>query len=629
MANGNATQQVTITPDPPTGWTPVPEPRLPPGAKLVSGQVPMALPPGATLVSPPLRIVDSQPLPALSIVESRPLPSQSGAISSQPAPNGWTPVTITPDQPNPTINRYFQAGQGVQDFPAGSTDEQQFLQRFPQAKLVKSYQSPAAFPVSTETPEARTARETQAAKKGMVQAGAISAALGLSLLPETWPLAAKVGAAAGVGGLVGAAEGATEEHPSAKDTLKQVAENGLLYGGGELTGGLLGKAFGFLRSLRGISQAAKATAEEATPEVAEAAGAVAPKVPTAKPTLADMAKGPEVAPRVAPKPVTPTVPTEKPAGDVIAERLGIFDKDPQSLITSALKPTARNTNWAADMQRAFPDLKAAEAELGRPIKTFDDAKQAVTTAKTNIWSQYEAKMAQAKAFAPNAPSIATIDGNKVADAMMRSIDARTAAQNPALVQRITKVANTYRREMPIDEAEEFLQSANNELNSYYAKNKVGQQVAARDPETGHVVAEAGALRDALYKKLDELTGPGAADLKRRYGALSNFEDVLLKRQNVALRQQPESLAEQISKARAYAKIAVGIARMDPWAVYEGTQQSAAATWLKERQTSEAMMERAFANFGRPAAQSPGAFRVPRVPGAAAVSSAATAGSQEQ
>ena len=67
--------------------------------------------------------------------------------------------------------------------------------------------------------------------------------------------------------------------------------------------------------------------------------------------------------------------------------------------------------------------------------------------------------------------------------------------------------------MGLEEAEDFLQSANNDLHTYYAKNKVGQQVAERDPSTGYVVAEAGQLRDSLYSALDNLTGPGAADLK--------------------------------------------------------------------------------------------------------------------
>ena len=49
-------------------------------------------------------------------------------------------VTIAPGAPkNPKMNRYFQTGQGTQEFPAGSTDEQQFLQRFPQARTLAGW----------------------------------------------------------------------------------------------------------------------------------------------------------------------------------------------------------------------------------------------------------------------------------------------------------------------------------------------------------------------------------------------------------------------------------------------------------------------------------------------------------
>lgn len=417
-------------------------------------------------------------------------------------------------------------------------------------------------------PASMTGHPEEGYQRADIAPNAIAAgsALGMAVIPGTWPLLGRAAAATGVGAATGAAQTAAEPHPSGEDMLKNIVEQGALYGGSELGGGLLSRAFSFLKGLRGVKQAA-AAAEPAAEGVKAATN----------------------------------IPTNKPAGDVIAEQLGIFDKDPQSLMTSALKPGTNNTKWAADLQKAFPDLKAAEKDLGQQIKDFPTAKAAVKTAKANLWSQFESKLNQVKSLGPNAPSLTTIDGNKVADAMMGSIDARTAAQNQPLVDRITKVADTYRHPMTVDEAEEFLESANNELNSYYAKNKVGQEVAARDPETGHVVREANELRNQLYAKLDELTGPGARDLKQRYGALSNFQDVLSKRENVALRQQPVSLAEQISKARAYAKIAVGIARGDPWSVYEGVQQSTAATWLKERQTSEAMMERAFANYGRPAA----------------------------
>ncbi|MBZ5660543.1 MAG: hypothetical protein LAO08_09060 [Acidobacteriia bacterium] len=273
-------------------------------------------------------------------------------------------------------------------------------------------------------------------------------------------------------------------------------------------------------------------------------------------------------------------------------------------MTKAIKPLASNTGWDSAIAKAAPDMKAVEADLGHPITGVDDALNAVNIAKKGIWQQYAAKLQAAQEAFPNAPSMSTIDGNEIADAMMDAIDKRTALQNPDLVEHIQKVADTYRRPMDLPEAEDFLQSANNDLHSYYAKNKVGRQVAERDPATGYVVAEADQLRDSLYSTLDNLTGPGAADLKQRYGALSNVENELLRRKNVAARQQPESLAEQISMARAYGKIAVGTLRASPGQMLEGVQSLAAAKWLKARGTTDAMITRAFENLGPKAQTAP-------------------------
>jgi hypothetical protein len=218
MANGNGTQtQVTITPDPP--------PRLPPGATLVSGQVPMALPPGATLVSPgesghPVTTFD----PDAFMASRRAAKSGWTPVEEHAAPpNGWTPVTITPDaQQNPLMNRYSQPFQGIQEFAAGSTNEQQFLQRFPQAKLIKSYRSPMDFPVNTESPETRTARESKEAVKGMGEAGAIfGGALVPALLPEAGVVGGAFAAGAGAGGGAVAGQTLAGGNPLEKENLKQ------------------------------------------------------------------------------------------------------------------------------------------------------------------------------------------------------------------------------------------------------------------------------------------------------------------------------------------------------------------------------------------------------------------------
>ena len=147
---------------------------------------------------------------------------------------------------------------------------------------------------------------------------------------------------------------------------------------------------------------------------------------------------------------------------------------------------------------------------------------------------------------------------------------------------------------------------------------------------GSTVAEAGALRSQLYSTLDNLTGPGAADLKQRYGALSNVENELLRRKNVSARQQPDSLAEQLSMARAYGKIAVGVARLSPSSLLEGTQSLAAAKWLKTRGTTDAMITRAFQALGT----QPAAATIPAPPGAgpsvpATIGAAASSGGPQR
>lgn len=307
----------------------------------------------------------------------------------------------------------------------------------------------------------------------------------------------------------------------------------------------------------------------------------------------------------APSASTSATVVESSGPGTIAKTLGIVDPPPNQLLTKAIKPLASNTGWDAAIAKAAPDMKAVETDLGHPITSVDDALSAAGVAKKALWKQYAAKLKSASApqvgndLSETAGSSPSIDGNEIANAMMKSIDARTRLQRPDLVEKVQKVADTYRRPMGLEEAEDFLQSANNDLHGYYAKNKVGRQVAQGDPEMGSTVAEADQLRNSLYSKLDELTGPGAADLKRRYGALSNVENELLRRKNVAARQQPESLAEQLSMARAYGKIAVGAARLSPMSMLEGTQSLAAAKWLKARGTTDAMITRAFSKLGEP------------------------------
>jgi hypothetical protein len=183
------------------------------------------------------------------------LAQQNGAVSSAPPAQGTdydalakqNGATASLPPANPTIRRYFVSGQGVQEFAAGSTDEQAFLQRFPQAKVVSSYQSPVAQTIDTETPAERTARENVGAKHGMETAGAMSGAM---LLPAIAPEAGVIGASAlaGAGAGLGTMGGQaiTGNNPLQPENLQTSAVNAATTAGTSLALGGAIKAGGAL-----------------------------------------------------------------------------------------------------------------------------------------------------------------------------------------------------------------------------------------------------------------------------------------------------------------------------------------------------------------------------------------------
>jgi hypothetical protein len=268
----------------------------------------------------------------------------------------------------------------------------------------------------------------------------------------------------------------------------------------------------------------------------------------------------------------------------------VISPDVESALTKAIKPASKNFNFSEALKTALPDVYTTAQQSGIELNSVENLGKAINEAKKGVWQEYQ------NLLGPNAK--ATIDGNAIADSMVSAIDKRFRTQNPAAAEAIEKVASTYRRQIPLGEAEDFLQSANNDLNSYYAKNKVGQKVAQSDPEKAYVIKEAEGLRNALYSKLDELTGKDASSIKKRYGALSNIENDVSKRINVAARQNPDSLAEQIGIAQGIGSIGKSVLNRNFGDALSGAAQITASHYLKTRNTSDALIETAFRKFGK-------------------------------
>ena len=273
----------------------------------------------------------------------------------------------------------------------------------------------------------------------------------------------------------------------------------------------------------------------------------------------------------------------------------------RQLIVQALKPRSTQVRFAASLDRSLPILKATESTLGHPIASVDDLMAATKQAKQTIQTQLNVLRDPQHAIG------AEIDLTPVATAMVRSIPKKLQLESPAAAQRLRDMADVYRRRFSLDEAETLLRETNAELASFYAQYPQAQrQALLANPGVATLEAQAPALRTAIYGALDA-PGQGAAarELNRRYGALLEIESTAMRRANVAARQQPESLSEQIGAVRAAADLARGTWRLahgdltgaaDIAAAHAGR---ATAKMLKETQTTDALIRRAFAGFREP------------------------------
>jgi hypothetical protein len=151
-------------------------------------------------------------------------------------------------------------------------------------------------------------------------------------------------------------------------------------------------------------------------------------------------KAGEVAGRVNEAAIQPTVESAalgaKTALNVARRMAGLPEAplSPEQAATKALKPRNSIQQWKQTLGSALPDARAAadQLKIDPSTMTLDDAMTAVTSAKKGVWSEYQ------KLLGPNAD--ATIDGNKVADAMEATITKRFAEQNPQAAEAIREKA---------------------------------------------------------------------------------------------------------------------------------------------------------------------------------------------
>jgi hypothetical protein len=268
-------------------------------------------------------------------------------------------------------------------------------------------------------------------------------------------------------------------------------------------------------------------------------------------------------------------------------------EEPTRMIVQAVKPRNSQVNFESVVATAAPRIKQVAGEMGLPLNSIDDVLAAAKAAKRTVRAQFDEVAGPMRQMG--------VDLSPVADQQIASIPRSLQVENPAAYRRAVERANSWRRVATVEEAEQFLRESNAQLEGHFAKFSMSQrkQLLA-DPRIAGVAAKAQALRDTIYSALDNPALPDSArTLNRQYGQLMEFEDSVLRRANVAKRQQPESLSEQIGTVRAVADMARGGWKLMHGDVFgmadiaAGRAGNAAAKYLKEQQTTDALLRRAF------------------------------------
>lgn len=274
----------------------------------------------------------------------------------------------------------------------------------------------------------------------------------------------------------------------------------------------------------------------------------------------------------------------------------------KAALTQGLKPANRRLGFDKALDRAVPEIKAVEAEMGQPIEDIDALITATTEAKKRVWAQYE------RLVGPAAARGAQIDGTPIAEAIVKSIPLKIRHERPEAAAAVEALADKYRKRFNIGDMEELRRDTTAVIDQFYNMFPAARSRAmSSNPAIAHEVAAADAMRTAIDKVLDAPGGGEASrELRRRYGALLEVERAAYPRKMVAARQQPESLSEQIGTVRAAADIARGLwktMRGGPLGAVLGAADVAAgiagretSKFLKEQQTTNALIRRGLAAY---------------------------------
>lgn len=260
-------------------------------------------------------------------------------------------------------------------------------------------------------------------------------------------------------------------------------------------------------------------------------------------------------------------------------------------LNKVFKPRPGNIDFNTNLQRSLPEINQSVRETGQKVVSLETLLSNIQHAKQRIWGQFE-RIAD--------PRIdMSIDTAPIADAITASVPKRTLGLNPDIAAAINQKAAAYRdmKKLSFPDAQDYWHNVNDELNAFYEMNPTAQRAAAgKNPATANLIAEADALRKAIYDKIDLNQGAAPREFMRRYGALSDLEGDAWRQYNASQRNVPDELTQKILGMDAALALGRGLATGNiPETALAGATM-AGRRWLASRRDMNNMLKAAFNNY---------------------------------
>ncbi len=228
------------------------------------------------------------------------------------------------------------------------------------------------------------------------------------------------------------------------------------------------------------------------------------------------------------------------------------------------KPRNSIKNIVSTVETGLPDARRAADSMNLDLDnmTLQDAEKAVVKAKGDVWGEFENNHLGPNKKIPVNTNVVAAKIQGVADGMTDIQKRRLGVTDENGVDdpnhSINKAVGDYQGQtMSLGDINSRIQELNNQLRSQQAQYKVNEMALRRDPKFAPLYAELDGLRQVESDTLDNVSGPGSKDLKKRYGALKVMEDVISRRIPVAERAAPVPVFQGLGRMAGIGNVAGG------------------------------------------------------------------------